>query len=177
MTKIIAKSCLLLALFLCACGNDDNANTEDTQVTPDEIVGRWITSEFFFEGSDTFDQNGQQITQNYLVLGSNIDFFVEFMEDGSFASQGSYTGQLTINQEGQNTQLSYFSNFDNSGSWTRANQLIDLNTTLEDVELTLITLDEQQLIYSYQSNERLPQPGGAAPRIVTLTKTITFTRE
>ncbi len=103
----------LLSFFIFSCSGDDNS------IDTANLSGEWELEAFNYEGTSSVSQNGQTYSSSYWGESSDIDAKVNFKDNNTLESEGSYLVTLTTNFEGGTTeQILPIENFSGSGTFS-----------------------------------------------------------
>lgn len=81
----------LLSFFIFSCSGDDNS------IDTANLSGEWELEAFNYEGTSSVSQNGQTYSSSYSGESSDIDAKVNFKDNNTWESEGSYLVTLTTN--------------------------------------------------------------------------------
>lgn len=176
---------LCTVLALASCSTDDNGGSSDTS---GDIVGTWEMVTFDYEGTSTTEFDGETFTADFVGVGQNIDYTIEFTENpNEFSGQGSYDIELSTTIAGQTTtQVESINDTTSTGSYEISGNTITFDGVLvsagsmaptmgtEGSVGTISELTDSTLVLTQEATE-MQSVNGATISITIVSETV-FTR-
>lgn len=122
-----------------SCSDDDGGG----QTTSGDIVGTWEMSAFSFEGSTTYEFDGETHTEDYYGVGKEMnDVLLTFNEDGTVTTNGkTFTVEMTWESEGEEITEEYpTETIINAGTWEKNGNTLIL--TEPDGNITELNIEK-----------------------------------
>ncbi len=175
MFKKIVFLFLLGAVFVTGCKKDEPSKTD---VNTDKIVGEWtMTSASSNDGESVTTLNGTTITSTFTWEAKDINAKINFKDDKTFDSYGSYTLSTVTTTNGQviTTEAST-GEYQYSGTWKlNGDELETTNDTNgETGKGKILVLDDHNLKTQIKATITRNVNGGT--QVATQTVIATYTR-
>jgi len=144
MRIILAFLLLLSATVIFSCSDDESM----PPVEIDNLVGQWkIISASCDDGTISLD-GGATSAGTFTQFAKDLDYTINFLEDGTFNSYGNVTFETTIMAFGLENMVDYpQENWLGEGTWERVGSNLITNTDGdEDVTTSEILVESDNLI-------------------------------
>lgn len=148
MNKLLTILFLISMTVMLSCSDDEVPGDQTPVVEVDNFIGQWkITSAMCDDGTISLD-GGQTNVGTFTQFAKDLDYTINFLEDGTFISNGDVTFETTIMALGQETTVDYpQENWLGAGTWERTNGNLITNTDGdEDVTTSEIILETDSTI-------------------------------
>lgn len=150
MKNLLKLLPILLLLTIVSCGKDGNQKS-----STDELVDTWELTGLDYTGSNTTSAGGLDVVQSFVGEGKDFNASIEFKDDGTFVSMGTYNVTLTTTTSGiSTTDEVTVDEFLGEGTYTFDGSTITIVNTDSDVSSTgTITIDANDLTMLVNTND------------------------
>jgi len=143
----------LCVFLLLSCDNEPIDFTERAEPEPmpeaDLIVGNWdLTEVVLSDATASFDAGGIPVTAPVTGSGSNYDLQLIFTEEMKVTATGSYLQNVNLilgNQTYDQQQEIQAGDVLNSGTWSRTESQLTIDTGVQEQEINILELNETAL--------------------------------
>jgi len=145
----------LIALMLNSCSENDELKNGNQ-----ELIGSWMATEINFEGNSAIETTGNIVSTSFSGDGYNMALQIRFDENSNeFTSFGAYNIHLNTNHHGHSSITEWMNpGFIQCGKWNKnGNDLLITNHKGETQSATILSLDQQRLVLSYNFTYKTKQ--------------------